>query len=80
MTRTFEVFRPYEIDRDKVFRSAWQKERWEYVDQIEGGKLSDAIGIYVFSLRTGGTISRSTLASRPSRNFARRYLANAICA
>jgi hypothetical protein len=53
MTKTFEAFGPYEIDRDKVFKTAWQKDGWEYVNRTAGGKLSDAIGIYVFSLRNG---------------------------
>lgn len=54
MTKTFEVFGPYEIDRNRVFEAAWQKGGWEDVDKKAGGRLSEAIGLYVFSLRNGG--------------------------
>lgn len=53
MTNQFEAFGPYELDRKRVFEAAWQKEGWEYVNQIARGKLSDAIGLYVFSIRNG---------------------------
>jgi len=54
MPKSFEVFGPYQIPRrQKVFDSTWQREAWDSVDDELGAALSNAIGIYIFSLRNG---------------------------
>jgi hypothetical protein len=49
----FEVFGPYEIDREGVHEKKWQKEAWEWVNNEVGADLAGARGVYVFSLRHG---------------------------
>ena len=49
----FEVFGPYEVDREGVHEKKWQKEAWEWVNKKVGADLAGARGVYVFSLRHG---------------------------
>ena len=48
----FEIFGPFEVDKHRVANKAYQKTFWSERD--EGyPKLSDANGVYLFSLRNG---------------------------
>jgi hypothetical protein len=55
MAKLFEVFGPYEIDRDKASDSKWQRNGWASVDEEVGDALSEAIGIYIYSLHNRGS-------------------------
>lgn len=53
MTVPFSVYGPYKVPRDMPFDAKWLKVAWQEVDEGAGAKLSEAQGVYVFSLRNG---------------------------
>lgn len=69
MTVPFEVFGPYDIDRKEVFEAKWQKDGWAGVDEEVGQKLSEAAGVYVFSLRHGETYLPLYVGSTTQQGF-----------
>jgi hypothetical protein len=53
LTGPFQVYGPYEIDREAVHESKWRNAAWDHVNEREGADLANARGVYVFSLRHG---------------------------
>jgi hypothetical protein len=53
LTEPFQVYGPYDVDREDVHEKKWQKEAWDRVNGKEGADLASAKGVYVFSLRHG---------------------------
>lgn len=57
MTTPFSVYGPYSIDRKHAPSKQWQKIAWREVDEKVGADLSNAKGVYVYSLRHGKKIT-----------------------
>ncbi|MBR1092080.1 hypothetical protein JQ621_31920 [Bradyrhizobium manausense] len=53
MDNPFQVYGPYEVNRERVSDRNWQNGEWDYIDDLVGADLSSAKGAYVFSLRHG---------------------------
>jgi hypothetical protein len=55
LNNPFQVYGPYQIDREKISQRKWQNDKWTYIDDLVGADLSNAKGAYVYSLRHGDT-------------------------
>ena len=53
MNNSFQVYGPYEIDREQVSEARWRNWKWAEIDEESGAALSEAKGAYVYSLRFG---------------------------
>ena len=52
MGNPFQIFGPFEVDKQKVADKEYLKAFWSERDE-EFPQLSDAVGLYLFSLRNG---------------------------
>jgi hypothetical protein len=70
MANPFQIYGPFEFDGVKVADKEYQKTFWSEVDQ-EYPQLSDANGLYVFSLRIGQNYNPNYVGITKTRDFSK---------
>jgi hypothetical protein len=70
MKNPFQIFGPFEFDGVKVADKEYQKTFWSEVDE-ECPQLSDANGLYVFSLRIGQNYEPNYVGITKTRDFSK---------
>jgi hypothetical protein len=68
MANPFQIFGPFEFDGTKVADKEYQKTFWSEVDE-ECPQLSDANGLYVFSIRNGDNYEPNYVGITKTRDF-----------